>query len=233
MFFYLYGNAVFDLNGVIYGTVIVGRGQILKSYRKLIEDLEYIENNAIKRPSISSIKRTLDELVSEGRITILGTGLGTLITIVNYEEYQRLDNYKKNGAWNATKNTVGTPLEHRWNNNKNVKNVKNDSLTPHKEILEIYHSICTSLPKVKALTDKRKGHLNARWDEYDSIESFTELFTRAEKSDFLSGRKPNERSWKCDFDWLINQQNMSKVLEGKYDNKGPSSDDTPKKTVIR
>jgi hypothetical protein len=44
------------------------------------------------------------------------------------------------------------------------------------------------------------------------------IFTLADESDFLSGRKsPN--SW-CGFDWLINSTNALKVIEGNYKNTG-------------
>ena len=96
------------------------------------------------------------------------------------------------------------------------------STTPYREILEMYHSTCVSFSKVRDLTDNRKHTLNARWEDCKKdILVFQELFTLAEQSDFLSGRKPSERnpSWKADFDWLLVQQNMTKTLEGKYKNK--------------
>ena len=37
----------------------------------------------------------------------------------------------------------------------------------------------------------------------------------AEESDFLSGRKTN---WRADFNWLMNETNMVKVIEGNYKN---------------
>lgn len=91
--------------------------------------------------------------------------------------------------------------------------------TPYAEIVNLYNEICISLPKVVRTTDNRKTHIKARWKEYGDIETFKTLFTKAEQSDFLTHRKPNDRNWKADFDWLINQQNMAKVLEDKYINK--------------
>lgn len=43
------------------------------------------------------------------------------------------------------------------------------------------------------------------------------MFEKASKSDFLNG--VNQRSWKANFDWLINESNFLKVLEGNYDNR--------------
>lgn len=84
------------------------------------------------------------------------------------------------------------------------------------DIVQSYNDICYSLPKVKALTDKRKRAIKARCKNYDLVE-FTKVFEKAQASDFLSGRSG---SWSgANFDWLINENNMVKVLEGNYDNK--------------
>jgi len=128
LFFYLFGNAVYKQEGKTYNGINIQRGQILKSYRKLAENLEYIENNAIKRYSISTIKRLLDELVAEERITMLGTDLGTLITIVNYEEYQCFSNHDNDPTWNGAWNTDRTPIEHRQNNNNKDNKDNKESL---------------------------------------------------------------------------------------------------------
>ena len=33
-------------------------------------------------------------------------------------------------------------------------------------------------------------------------------------SDYL--KKPNDRGWKCDFDWIFGEESFVKILEGKY-----------------
>jgi major membrane immunogen (membrane-anchored lipoprotein) len=46
----------------------------------------------------------------------------------------------------------------------------------------------------------------------------------AEESKFLKGEveSKDEHIWKANFDWLINETNMVKVLEGNYKNKTSS-----------
>jgi hypothetical protein len=39
----------------------------------------------------------------------------------------------------------------------------------------------------------------------------------AEESDFLKGA--NDRNWVADFDWIMNDTNMAKILDGKYENR--------------
>ena len=95
------------------------------------------------------------------------------------------------------------------------------SPAPLQEIVELYNSLCKSLPKVKELTEKRKDKVRGIWKEKQDIELFSMLFTKAEESEFLSGR---DGKWSnCGFDWLINKNNAIKVLEGNYDNKRASS----------
>ncbi|SES03103.1 DnaD domain-containing protein [Salipaludibacillus aurantiacus] len=125
IFFFIVGNAVFSHEGVRKGGILIKRGQFLRSYRNLRDDLEYIDNRAVKKYSTSVIKRKIDQLVKEERLLIEDTELGTLFTVVNYDLYQGFDNYRNNNL-EQRENSVGTAEEQRWNNNKNVKNVKND-----------------------------------------------------------------------------------------------------------
>ncbi len=87
---------------------------------------------------------------------------------------------------------------------------------PYRQIVELYHTICTSYPKLRAVEGNREKQIAARWKKYKTLNTFKELFEKAEASDFLKGE--NDRGWAADFDWLIKPTNMSKVLEGKYDN---------------
>lgn len=93
---------------------------------------------------------------------------------------------------------------------------------PLSTIVDAYHSICVSFPKVRTLTENRKKALNARLRTGYTLEDFQRLFEMAERSDFLKGK--NNRNWSADFDWLIKDANMAKVLEGKYENKERSVD---------
>ena len=89
---------------------------------------------------------------------------------------------------------------------------------PYAEIVALYHEICTSYPALCKVSAKRKKAIAARWKEYGrNLDTFRELFTRAEASPFLKGK--NDNNWTADFNWLMNSENMTKVLEGKYTDK--------------
>lgn len=86
------------------------------------------------------------------------------------------------------------------------------------EIVELYNSICTSFPKVRSLSEARKKAIKARLASGYTVDSFKELFQRAEASSFLKGK--NDRNWQATFDWLIKDSNMAKVIDGNYTDKG-------------
>ena len=68
LFFLLYGKAIFNEEGYQQGKIKIEKGQWLRSYRNLQNDLEYIENRSIKKYSLSRIKRAIDNLIKEERI---------------------------------------------------------------------------------------------------------------------------------------------------------------------
>ena len=87
-FVYLIGQAVFAKSGVDKGNIHIKRGQLLKSYRKIQDELQYIENNSVKQYSLSVIKRMIKKLKDKEMIETKTTKLGTLFTIINYAKYQ-------------------------------------------------------------------------------------------------------------------------------------------------
>ncbi len=155
--------------------IIIERGQVLKSYRKLREELEYFENNAIKNYSLSRIKTAIDRLKGQNRIKTETTQLGTIFTVVNYLEYQ--GSYTKDSA---TQNGVRTECEQTENNTNNVKNVKNDNNGSNKDTKDIvekeksddipYKEIVDYLNQrigthYRHTTKKTKRLIRARWSD--------------------------------------------------------------------
>lgn len=85
--------------------------------------------------------------------------------------------------------------------------------TDYKKIIDIYHECCPSLSKVVKVTEKRKTAIRARLRSYTEDE-LRKCFEMAERSRFLRGEKGG---WKANFDWLMNENNIAKVLEGTYE----------------
>lgn len=88
-------------------------------------------------------------------------------------------------------------------------------------LVDMYNSICIKLPKVRALTDKRKTSVEKLYKKYD-LDTFKKVFEIANTSSFLTG--DNDRGWKADFDWLLQEEKFIRVLEGKYDSKRKKQD---------
>ena len=86
-----------------------------------------------------------------------------------------------------------------------------------RQIIELFNSICISLPSVRSLSEARKRAIKARLNTY-TLEDFKQCFENAEASSFLTGK--NDREWIATFDWLIKDTNMAKVLEGNYADRG-------------
>lgn len=88
-------------------------------------------------------------------------------------------------------------------------------------IVNVWNQTLTSvLPPVSKLTDKRKKLLGAQLKKYPDIEHWQQTCDKVKASDFLTGRSSE---WKCNFDWVLNENNRTKILEGNYDNKGSSN----------
>lgn len=88
------------------------------------------------------------------------------------------------------------------------------------EMTEIYNTICNNLPKVQKITDKRKKAINVFLKGF-SLEEFREICVIANNNSFLTGT--NDIGWKADFDFLINPNKATSILEGKYGN-APKTD---------
>ena len=94
----------------------------------------------------------------------------------------------------------------------------------YNSIKDAYNTLCPSLPSVKTLSDARKKAIKARLNTYD-IDMLYEAFKKAEASDFLKGK--NNTNWTANFDWIIKDANLAKILDGNYDNKPCSKAPSP------
>lgn len=89
---------------------------------------------------------------------------------------------------------------------------------PFQDFLKAWNGNCGALPRISALTDKRKAKVRQRWNDRPDMAYWLAVIRRMAKSRFMAGG--SERGWVADFDWLItNDTNHVKVMEGKYDEK--------------
>lgn len=83
----------------------------------------------------------------------------------------------------------------------------------YQHIVDLYHQLCPSLPKVAKLTPERERAIKARLKEF-SHDEFITAFKKAEASAFLKGANGG---WKANFDFIMRAGSMVKILEGQYD----------------
>lgn len=195
--------------------ILVKRGQRITSVRILSDRWGWGNEKTLKFLRI---------LESQNMITRDTNSRRTLITIVNYDIYQGEDDNCRTQT-EQKPNTNRTLAEHSPSTNKNDKNDKNDNNDNNitsMSVVEKYNEICVSFPKCIKLTDKRKQAINARLKKYTFYE-IVRAFELMEKSDFLKGA--NNRNWNADFDWIMNDSNLAKVLEQKYNKKESEAKD--------
>ena len=172
--------------------------------------------------SKKQIRVALTKLQSTGEVANKGHATGRMVTIVNYDSYQeegrpRADQGQADGRLGAANKNV--------NNEENEKNKDlspNGSINkvdncPHDSIAKMYMEILPELSRVAKLTDKRKRTLSATWrsdKKCQNSEFWAGYFNAIRNSDFLMGRSGD---WSADFDFVINQNKMIKIIEGAYE----------------
>ncbi len=122
----------------------------------------------------------------------------------NYRQKQKEITCKTYGKFNSKANVSPLEEDKKEKENKNI----------YQLIADMYNEICISFPRLTKLSDRRKKTIRARMNQGYITEDFKRLFEMAETSSFLKGG--NGRDWSASFDWLIQDANMAKVLDGNY-----------------
>lgn len=87
------------------------------------------------------------------------------------------------------------------------------------EFANLWNRLRGPLPKVMEFTESRRRKIKVRVTQGLTLAKFEEVVRQCVSTPFLVGE--NDRGWQADFDWLIeNDTNMTKVMEGKYENGG-------------
>lgn len=106
---------------------------------------------------------------------------------------------------------------------KKEKDIEKDSESraqkDYQQIADMYNDTCVSFPHLTKLSDRRRKAIRARLKAGYTLDDFQRLFELAESSEFLKGS--NGRNWSATFDWLIQDGNMAKVLDGNYQSREP------------
>lgn len=192
---------------------------------------------AICKENETAIKSTLNELKTYGYLVVTKklpneTESGRFEYVYDvYEQPQENQPSEKQGVENLPVEFQGVEYQGQLNTNKSSTNRLNTKiLNTDREIkaspptpltiVDLYHETCPSLPEVQMITESRKEAI-AELASKVPIAQIYRCFQIAESSNFLKGN--NERAWKATFDWLIDVDNVAKVLEGNYANNESSA----------
>lgn len=197
--------------------VEIERGSFASSYRTLSLETGLSERN---------VRTSLKRLISTGEVTIKRHPKFSVFTIKNYNTYQSSDRQTDSQVTvkRQSNDTQVTTIEEGNKERINNYTSSDEEVTPLRQpedkvfatIRELYNSVCGSYPRLVKMSEKRKKAISARLRTGYTVDDFRKVFEIAESSDFLKGK--NKRNWSADFDWLICDSNMAKVLEGKYSN---------------
>ena len=204
--------------------VDVGRGQLAVSHEWLAKRWRW---------SRGRVTRYLDVIESNQQIVQQKSRIISLISIVNY------DNYQSDGTTNGTTDgtTNGTTDGTHTKEIKKNKNIKETSLTrgkektaatatvssasceaeayktkeakretmPYKEIKDAWNEICTGYPRIVTLSDGRKNKMRNRVAEMGGAGKALPILREVFARMQASSflRGDNRRGWKASFDWVF------------------------------
>lgn len=243
----LWSDARFDALKNILGNELLAIGMVVKSFR-IAQDFWKTESKLIPKEiwnlyDFSAMEKVgLAEKLDNG---VYIKGSNEQFDWLKKKQYagkiSAQARRKKFGSAQPTSNTSRTLPEHLFENPRTPPEPPTPTPTPTLNTINTYTSNCTEigphnkqadmadaivavwnqtltdvLPKITKLTDKRRKHINAQLKKYPDIEYWKNCFEKVKASDFLTGRSCQ---WKCSFDWILNENNRTKVEEGNYANK--------------
>lgn len=186
----------------------------------------------IFRRSVNTVRLALNVFEQFGMVEIVDN----VVTIPNWEKHQSLDKleaekekarqrvaaYRErqrkiancNGYSNVTVTPCNATEEDKEEDIEKDKDKEGDKKEKCQKIVDIFNSLCPSFPNIKYLSDSMKSYILNILEQFSESDIST-AFRKCEKSSFLKGNNP--RKWKASFDWIIKPQNLSKILNGNYD----------------
>lgn len=147
-----------------------------------------------------------------------------LLTSKSNKEYALKEPCKSILDTNCIQNISNADTQNRLDKNR-LDKISIDTLSTcvdgcnafdYQAVVNSFNSICVSLPKVKRLTKAREIKIKSL-QHYLGDMSVAEYFKMVEQSDFLTGRTGNWNG--CNFDWILKPTNLTKIIEGNYNNK--------------
>jgi len=93
---------------------------------------------------------------------------------------------------------------------------------PHQSIIDLYHQILPTLPRILNWNKTRQRYLQQRWREnkkHQDLDHWRRFFEYIKESSFLMGNtegRDGKPPFIASLEWLVKPNNFTKVIEGKY-----------------
>jgi len=217
-FFVIYGWMLNRLNlkgvplqifSIIYGFDRDGEGSFTGSLKYLVDCRNCSKNTVLK---------ALKELIEKGYIKKT-ENIVNRVRFCIYQVNRPLVQKLKQGSAETEpgeSSEIATPpsIETEPNNIYTNNNTLINNVTIQ-DVIDLYNTICISLPKVTTITENRKRKILSILRTY-SLEDVKTVFINAEKSSFIKGE--NDQGWTAYFDWIMKEDNFVRLLEGTYAN---------------
>lgn len=149
---------------------------------------------------IADIEKTLFEISSKMSVIFYSCDGNKYYTLTSWEVWQKIDKPSASKIPEYDEKTMSlifddnstntsrilSPNKKRIEKNKKEKEEEEKKEIKRKRIVELYNSICLSLPHIQKVTEKREKAIDNFIKEF-SIEQFKDICTKANSSDFLTG----------------------------------------------
>lgn len=110
---------------------------------------------------------------------------------------------------------------------------KTDSKISYQLIADTFNDICKSFDRVERISDSRKEDIATACKKF-SFSQIRTAFAKAENSKFLKGEEcKGAYKFKANFNWIIKEENLKKILGGNFDNEPGRTEKQSKPPVSR
>jgi hypothetical protein len=180
-------------------------GKLFKAIFKYVDGRQEVELDGMTSMAFSFIKASLErDLVKYKK------------RVVASQENGKLGGRPKltDGLNGKPKEPSGLSRHPRKGDSVSVSDTVNDkevNRVPYADILKTWNET-EELCEIRIYQDKRKKKIKKVYD-IDNGKTFKEIVTKAINSNFMVEKKLTN------IDWMMNEDNYAKILEGKYDNK--------------
>lgn len=195
-------------------TVELQRGELSHSIRFLAERWGWGKG---------VVERFIGRLKTETLIKTRNETGQLIISICGYDEMQAVPNV--DGTASETRNeTPPGQQQDSTGTKKNQSNQRNEGnsslviLTDDAfEAVEAWNEMAErhGLPRVSRLTDARRQKLRQRLSDAGGMDGWRHALGKLAAAKWMHGE--NDRGWKADFDFMLQQKSFTRLMEGGYD----------------